>query len=65
MIKDKRILREFNYNYFRKRRYSLGDKFKIQEALFQLARQWKVLPLRQPLEGIKVCLKIAKILNQK
>jgi len=63
MIKNKKILYQFNKTYLKKRNYSYKKSLEIFEALWQEAVNLNILPLKNPLEGIDSCLRIAKILN--
>lgn len=63
MIKDKKTLHQFNKLYLRKRNYSYKKALEIYESLWNEAVNLKILPLKNPMEGIECCLRVAKILN--
>jgi hypothetical protein len=63
MIKNVKVFEKFNYDYWRKRKYSLDEKFAIYNSMYLEARELGIFPLKNPLEGIEPCLKIAKVLN--
>lgn len=58
MIKNPKFLKAFE-----KEKLSFREALKIFEALWKEALSLKVLPLKNPLEGIEVDVRIAKILN--
>jgi hypothetical protein len=63
MIKDAKFLSEFNDELLRKERLDYAAALRIFEALWDEGRKLGVLPLKDPLEGIEVDIRIAKILN--
>jgi len=58
MIKNSKLLKSLN-----KEKVSYKKALRIFEALWQEAVSLKVLPSKDPLEGIEVDLRIARILN--
>jgi hypothetical protein len=58
MIKNPKFLK-----IFKRERMSFKVAMKLFESLWQEALALKVLPPKNPLEGIEVDLRIAKILN--
>ncbi|MEA3494151.1 MAG: hypothetical protein U9R38_07220 [Candidatus Margulisiibacteriota bacterium] len=58
MIKKPELLRMFD-----KEKLSFKEAMRIFESLWQEALSLKVLPSKNPLEGIEKDLRIAKILN--
>ena len=63
MIKDAILLAEFEENELRKEKLDYGSALRIFEAMWKEAMLLGVLPLKDPLEGIEVDIKIARILN--
>lgn len=65
MIKNRKLLEQFNCSYIKNKKYTLEEKFEIYEDLYKWAKSLGVFPLKNPLEGITSCLRIAKALNYK
>jgi hypothetical protein len=63
MIKDQKLLAEFNDELIRKERLDYAAALRIFEAMWDEGRKLGVLPLKDPLEGIDVDIRIARILN--
>jgi hypothetical protein len=63
MIKDEKLLAEFNDELLRKERLDYAAALRIFEAMWDEGRKFGVLPLKDPLEGIDVDIRIARILN--
>lgn len=63
MIKDSKILREFEMNEMKKERLSYLESLRIFESLWNEAVSLGVLPLKNPLEDIETNIRIARILN--
>lgn len=63
MIKDKKYLREFEKEIIRSRKADIANNIRIVEALYKEAVSLGVFPLKDPLEGIEVDIKIAKVIN--
>jgi hypothetical protein len=62
-IKDTRLLAEFEENELRKEKPNYANALRLFEAMWKEAMLLGVLPLKDPLEGIEVDIKIARILN--
>ncbi len=62
MIKTKEF-REFELTLLRKEKIDIKRNFEIVEALYKEAVTLGVIPLRDPLEGLDVDLKVAKVVN--
>lgn len=58
MIKNPKLLK-----IFKKEKLSFKVAMRIFESLWKEALSLKVLPSKNPLEGIEVDIKVAKILN--
>ena len=63
MIRDTKLLQKFENNLLKKELISYNDSLKIFEALWHEANTLGILPSKDPLDGIEVKIKIAKILN--
>ena len=63
MIKNPKTLEKFEKKYIKKNNLTFKKKLKIYESLWAEALLMKVLPLKDPLEGIENDIKIAMILN--
>ncbi|MGA3113307.1 MAG: hypothetical protein ABSF90_02610 [Syntrophobacteraceae bacterium] len=63
MVKDGQLLSEFNKAYLRKEKSDYFESLKLFEEMWKEGVQLGVLPLKDPLEGIEVDIRIAKILN--
>ena len=63
MIKDKKYLQEFEKEIIRSKKADIANNLRIVEALYKEAVSLGVFPLKNPLEGIEVDIKIAKVIN--
>lgn len=63
MIKNTTILQKFEDDLQKKEVFSYNDALKIFESLWDEAKTLGVLPSKDPMDGIEVKIKIAKILN--
>jgi hypothetical protein len=63
MIKDKKYLLEFEKEIIRSKKADIANNLRIVEALYKEAVSLGVFPLKDPLEGIEVDIKIAKVIN--
>jgi hypothetical protein len=63
MIKDKRLLAEFEEEELRKEKSDYGNALRLFEAMWKEGMLLGVLPLKDPIEGIEVDIRIARILN--
>ncbi len=63
MIKDPELWKKFEDEFIRKDNLSIDAKFNLLEAMFEEARALGVWESEDPLEGIEVKIKIARILN--
>ena len=63
MIKNSDILERFEREVIRKEKLSFGRALAIFEAMWKEGVNLGVLPPKDPLEGIEVDIKIARILN--
>ncbi len=63
MIRDKRKWRQFEREFAREEELTIEQKYKILNALLQEAWTLGVFPPKDPLEGIEVKIKVARIIN--
>jgi hypothetical protein len=63
MIKDKKVLEDFNNRYIKNCKLTYEKKLKIYNSLLSVAFSLKVLPSKDPLEGIETDIEVARILN--
>jgi len=63
MIKDAKVLAEFEKNEIRKEKPDYEKALRLFEGMWKEAMLLGVIPLKDPLEGIEVDMKIARILN--
>lgn len=63
MIKETKLLAEFEESELRKEKSDYPRALRLFEAMWKEAMILGVLPLKDPLEGIEVDIKIARILN--
>ncbi|HCZ06042.1 MAG TPA: hypothetical protein DHV12_02720 [Thermotogae bacterium] len=63
MIKDRKLLEAFERKFQAEDRIDLETKYKILDALYREAVHLGVFPLKDPLEGIEVDIRVAKVIN--
>ena len=63
MIKDAGFLREFEREYIRNEKLTYQEALAVFEAMWREGLALGALPLKDPLEGIEVDIRIARILN--
>jgi hypothetical protein len=63
MIKNPKIIREFEEDLMRNERLALPKKFRIIEGLFREAVALGVFPLKNPLQDLETKVKIARVVN--
>ena len=54
---------QFEMDFLRKEKLDVIRNFKIEEALYQEAVALGILPLRNPLDGVEVAIRIARAIN--
>lgn len=64
MIKDAGLLAEFDREQIRAEKLTYAEALAFFEAMWQEGIALGVLPLEDPLEGIEVDIRIARILNR-
>ena len=63
MIKNTELLERFEYKQLRKETLSYKDALKIYESMWLEAKALGILPLKYPMHGIEVKIRISRILN--
>ncbi len=63
MVKDRKALEKFEKELIRKTKPDYKKNFKIFERLLRDAKRLGAFPPKDPLEGIEVDIRIARILN--
>ncbi len=63
MIKRNKMFEAFERSQRKKDRPDYFQNLKIFEALYREAMALQILPLKDPLEGIEVDIRLARILN--
>lgn len=63
MVKNVNILRKFELN-LSKKTVNRRQNFRIANALYKEARFLGVFPLKNPLDGIEIDIKIARTINR-
>ncbi len=65
MVKNPQLLKDFEDSLIKSvGRYPLPYSLRIFEALWDEGKKLGVIPLRDPMEGIEVDIRIARILNK-
>jgi hypothetical protein len=65
MVKNPKLLEKFERELLKKEKLSYIENLKIFDSLLKEAIALGILPLKNPLDGIEVDIKIAKILNSR
>lgn len=63
MIKNTRVLREFEREEIKKEKTNYLESLRVFEALWKEGINLGALPLKDPLEDIEIDIRIARILN--
>jgi hypothetical protein len=64
MVRDATLLEKFNREQIKQEKSDYLESLKLFEAMWQWGTALGVLPLKDPLEGIEVDIRIARILNR-
>lgn len=62
-VDNRSELQKFETDFLKKEKTDIGRNMRIAEALYKEAVTLGVIPLKNPLDGIEVDLKIAKVIN--
>ena len=63
MVKNSSKLREFEDNYMRRDKSDLLRNLQMLDQLYKEAKVLSVFPLQEPLSGLDIDIKIAKVIN--
>ena len=63
LIANPKKLQEFNKKLLKKEKVDIKQNFRIVEALYREAIALGAIPLTDPLDGIQIDIKIAKVVN--
>jgi len=63
MIKNYRLLEKLERAWIKKEPINITRNFKLFEAMYEEARALGIFPPKDPLEGIEIDIKIAKVVN--
>lgn len=63
MIKNCEQIREFERELIRKERTDVTKNFQIVNAMYQEAVELGIIPMKDPLDGLEIDIRIAEVLN--
>ena len=63
MVKDNSRLKEFEDKFVRKNKPDLMKNLQLLDHLYKEAKASSVFPLQEPLSGLDIDIKIAKVIN--
>jgi hypothetical protein len=63
MVKNNSRLKQFEDNYIRQNKSDILNNLQLLDSLYEEARALSAFPLREPLEGLEIDIKIAKVIN--
>jgi hypothetical protein len=63
LIRNSKMVEEFEKSQIRGRSVDIAENFRIIEALYAEAVQLGIIPLKNPLDGLDAVLQIAKVVN--
>jgi len=63
MIKNYKIFKNFENELIKKEKTQIDKNFQILDEMYKYARELGIFPLLNPLDGIEIDIKIAKIIN--
>ena len=63
MTTNRKILQDFEKDELKRTKLNVSQNFKIFEALYQEAVALGVLPPKNPLGGVEIVIKIARVVN--
>ena len=63
MINNTQKLNEFENNYIKYKKNTIEENFRIANAMYDEAVELGIIPLSDPLDGIDIIIKIAKVIN--
>jgi hypothetical protein len=63
MIKNCEQIREFERELIRKEKTDVTKNFQIVNAMYQEAVELGIIPMKDPLDGLEIDIRIAEVLN--
>jgi len=63
MIKNNKLLEQFERDLKKREKADYHQNLKIFEGMYKAAVYLKAIPAKDPLEGIQVDIKIARVIN--
>ena len=63
MIKNHPILQKFEKEFIAKRPVDLEKNLNIMDAMYDEAAAFGIFPLKDPVQGLDIDLKIARVIN--
>jgi hypothetical protein len=63
MVKNSPRLKEFEDSYIARNKPNILKNLQLLDSLYEEARALCVFPLPEPLEGLEIDIKIAKVIN--
>lgn len=63
LIANPKKLQEFNKKLLKKEKVDIMQNFRIVEAMYREAIALRAIPLKDPLDGIDIKIKIARVVN--
>lgn len=63
MIKNREQIREFERELIRKEKTDVTKNFQIVDAMYHEAVELGIIPMRDPLDGLEIDIRIAEVLN--
>ncbi|MFH1941880.1 MAG: hypothetical protein ABIL68_07220 [bacterium] len=63
MIRNPEKVRRFENELIKNQKADVEKNFKLAEAMYEEAVELGIFPLKDPLEGIEVDIRIAKVVN--
>lgn len=63
-FRKRKELQKFEFDFLRKEKAGISRNFRILEALYKEAVTLGIIPLKNPLDGIEVDLRIARVVNR-
>lgn len=63
MIKNNKKIEKFERELIRKEKTNIKKNLQLVDAMYREAVEMGVFPLKDPLDGIEVVIKIAKVVN--
>ena len=63
MIKNKKLLEQFERGFKKREKPDYQQNMKIFEGMYKEALYLNAIPLKDPLDGLEVDIKIARVIN--